>query len=107
MANHSSRQDKEDMQELLHAYHNLKMGRNHAFMEEEDFERIIDYFDEKDDLPAAQEAAENGIEQFPYSSMLLIKKADLQIAARQYAESLETLEKAQVFDSTDINLFIL
>lgn len=107
MANHSSRQDKEDMQELLHAYHNLKMGRSHAFMEEEDFERIIDYFDEKDDLPAAQEAAENGIEQFPYSSMLLIKKADLQIAARQYAESLETLEKAELFDATDINLFIL
>jgi len=95
------------MQELLRTYNNLKMGRGHSFMEEDDFELIIDYFDEKDDVQAALEAAENGIQQFPYSSMLLLKKADLQIVAKLYGESLETLDKASVFDTTDINLYIL
>lgn len=107
MANHSSRQDREQIQELLRKYNNLKMGRSHSFMEEDDFEMIIDYFDEKDDLHAALQAAENGIQQFPYSSMLLLKKADLQIVAKSYAESLATLEKAAIFDATNINLYIL
>jgi hypothetical protein len=37
----------------------------------------------------------------------MIKKADLLIARRKYAQSLELLEKAELFDSTDINLYIL
>ena len=40
MANFSSRQDREDMQQLLRAYRNLKNGRNTSFIEEEDFERL-------------------------------------------------------------------
>ena len=30
-----------------------------TFIEEEDFERIIDYFDEKDDLVSAMDAAQS------------------------------------------------
>ncbi|MEO7312356.1 MAG: tetratricopeptide repeat protein [Chitinophagaceae bacterium] len=107
MSNFSSRQDREEMHELLRAYNNLKMGRNPSFIQEEDFERIIDYYDDKEDLPAAVEAAENAIQQYPYSSALLLKKADLQIAGRKYADALETLNKAELLDSNDINLYIL
>ena len=107
MSNFSSRHEREEMHELLRAYNNLRMGRSHSFIEEESFERIIDYFDDKEDLPAAIEAAENGIQQYPYSSALLLKKADLQIASRKYSDALETLASAEVFDSTNITLYIL
>ena len=53
------------------------------------------------------EAAEMAVEQYPYSSMLLIKKADILFANRQYKEALEILEQAALFDSSDINLYIL
>lgn len=95
------------MRELLHQYENLRTGRQHTFLEEEAFERIIDHYDEKDQLPKAMEAAEIGIEQFPFSSVLLIKLADLLLASRKYSDALEILEKAELFDSSDINLFIL
>ena len=107
MSNFSSRDDREEMQALLRAYHGVRSGRNHAFIEEEDFEKIIDYFDEKEDMNAAVEAAEIGIEQFPYSPQLLLKKADLLIATRKYLEALDLLNKAELFDSTDIDLYIL
>jgi len=100
-------EDKEEMKELLVQYDNLKLGKQHSFLEEEAFERIIDHFDEKDQLSKAMEAAEIGIEQFPFSSMLMIKLADLMLAARKYNEALEILEKAELFDSNDINLYIL
>ncbi|MCY7421322.1 MAG: tetratricopeptide repeat protein [Chitinophagaceae bacterium] len=107
MSENFYREDKDELRELLNQYDNLKSGRQHTFLEEEAFERIIDHFDEKDQLPKALEAAEIGIEQFPFSSVLLIKMADLLLASRKYSDALEILEKAELFDSNDINLFIL
>ncbi len=107
MGENSYREDREEMRELLRQYENLRTGRQHDFLEEEAFERIIDYFDEKDDLQKAMEAADIGIEQFPFSSVLMIKKADLLLAGRKYLEALQILERAELFDSNDINLFIL
>ena len=95
------------MRELLKQYQDLKSGRHHSFLEEEAFERIIDYFDDTEDLTQAIEAVELGIEQYPYSSALLVKKADLMIATRRYHEALTILEQVELLDSSDINLYIL
>jgi len=101
------RQDKEGMKELLDQYNNMKEGQGYAFIEEEAFEQLVDYFDESDDLSSALEAAEYGIQQYPYSSILKIKKADLLIAKKFYREALDILEKAELLDRGDINLYIL
>jgi len=101
------REDREELRELLQQYTNLRNGKSHSFLEEEAFEKIIDHFDDEDDLAQALEAAETGLEYFPYSSQLLIKKADLLIATRRYKDALTVLEQASLFDSTDINLYIL
>jgi len=107
MSKYPYRQDREELKELLQQYTNLKTGKSHSFIDEDSFEKIIDYFDEKDELQKAIEAAEYAIEQYPYSSSLLLKKADLLIAAKKYKEALFYLEKAELFDSSDINLYIL
>lgn len=101
------RQDKDDIRELLASYQNLRQGKSHSYLEEDAFERIIDYFDDAEELTQAMEAVSLAIEQFPYSAMLLFKKADLLIATRKYHEALRTLDQAAVLDSRDINLYIL
>jgi len=101
------REDRELIQELLKQFENLKTGRSHSFIEEDAFEKIIDYYQEKEDLIRAMEAAEIASEQFPYSAMLLIKKADILLANRRYQEALVTLDQASLLDSGDINLYIL
>jgi len=101
------RQNREEMKELLSQYNNFKNGRKFNFIEEDSFERIIDYFDENDDLASAVEAVNYAVQQFPYSSSLHIKKADLLIATRRYREALALLDKAELLDSNDINLYIL
>jgi len=107
MRDNPYRQDNEEIRELVKQFQNLKAGRSHSFLDEEAFEKIIDYFDDVEDLQQALEAAELGIEQYPYSSLLLIKKADLLIATRRYHEALEILGHAELLDSNDINLYIL
>lgn len=66
-------EDREELKEILRHYHNLKNGRQHPFIEEDDFERIIDYFDDHDSLSEAIEAAEIGMQQFPSSAPLMVK----------------------------------
>jgi tetratricopeptide (TPR) repeat protein len=107
MSKYPYRQDREELRELLLQYDNLKSGRSHSFIEEESFEKIIDYFDEKDEIAKALEAAEYGIQLYSYSSTLLIKKCDLLIASKKYKEALYFLDQAELLDSGDINLYIL
>ena len=99
--------DKETIKELLHLFENLKNGAGGVFLEEEAFEKIIDYFDDQEESLKAMEAAELGIEYFPFSSSLLFKKADLLLASRKYNEALAILEKAELLDANDLNLYIL
>jgi tetratricopeptide (TPR) repeat protein len=101
------REDRERINELLKQYENLKNGRQHSFIEEDSFEKIIDYYQEKEELQKAMEAVSLGCEQYPYSSILLIKKADILLANRRYMDALEILEKAALLDSNDLNLYIL
>lgn len=105
--NNPYREDREQIRELIKQYENLKNGRQHSFIDEESFEKIITYFQEKEDLARAMEAAEMAAEQYPFSAQLLIKKADILLANRRYREALDILEKAELFDAADINLYIL
>ena len=107
MSKYPYRQDKDELKALLQQFDNLKTGKNNSFIEEDSFERIIDHFDENEQLTLALEAAEYGIEQYPYSAMLLLKKADILIALRRYKEALFILDQAELLDSKDTNLYIL
>ncbi len=107
MSSYNYRQNREEIEELLHQYENLKSGKPHNFFEEEAFEKIIDYYDDKEDLANALEVTGFAVERYPYSSAMLLKRADLLIATKKYKESLQCLQQAEVLDSTDITLYIL
>ena len=107
MRDNSFGEDKDEIRELIRQFQNLRSGRGNSFLEEDAFEKIVDYFDDIEDMSQALEAVEMGIEQYPYSAMLNIKKADLLIATRRYHDALEVLNHAELLDSNDINLYIL
>jgi len=107
MHEHSFSRNANEIEELLKQYEDLKNGSRKAFLEEEAFELIINYYDEKDDFAKALEIAETSLEYFPYSATLLIKKADLLIAMHQYKDALGILEQAQFYDAHDIDIYIL
>jgi tetratricopeptide (TPR) repeat protein len=107
MSNYSNRREREEMQELLKVYHGLRSGRHQTFLEEEDFERLIDHFDDKDELKQALEAAESGLTQFPFSSVLMLKKADLLLCCKQYQDALDLIEQAEPFCPNDPTILVL
>jgi tetratricopeptide (TPR) repeat protein len=101
------RKNDSELQELLKRFENLKKGRSQSYIDEESFEKLIDYFDEREDIGSALEAAEKGAEQYPFSSTMIIRKADLLIATHKYREALTLLDHAAMLDSSDINVYIL
>lgn len=104
---HDPAPDRDSINELLKLYNNLRNGYGGIFLEEEAFEKIIDHYDDQEELSKALEVAETAIDYFPFSGPLLLKKADILLATRKYREALEVLEKAELLDSRDINLYIL
>ena len=96
-----------DIQELILRYQNLKQGRANAYIEEDDFERLIAHYDEQDEIGEAIQAANLALDQYPFSALLMIKKADLLLATRKYKEALVLLDTAALYDHKDMNLFIL
>lgn len=99
--------ENEELKDLLTQYNNFKSGRKFNFLEEDSFILLIDYFDERDQVLQAIEAVDYAIEQFPFSGTLLWKKADLIMTQKRYDEALILLEKAEVYDAKDVNVYIL
>ncbi len=100
-------QGKEEIKQLLLDYNNLKKARQHKFIDEDSFISLIDYFDEIDNLTEALTASEIGLNQFPYCSELMFRKADLLISSKKYDEALLLLDNAAIYDSNNISLYIL
>lgn len=107
MRNENYRQEREELKELLTQYENLKEGRQNSFIEEEGFERLIEYFDEKEAFEEGLEVCDYAINQYPYSASLLLLKANLLILTKKYRDALDLLEHAEQLDSTDSTLYIL
>jgi tetratricopeptide (TPR) repeat protein len=107
MSIYPNQEEDDEIKDLIAQYEQLRTGQSHAFLDEEAFERIIDYYDDGDHLTLALEASDFAIAQFPYSAGLLIKKADLLIATKHYRQALGFLKQAEIFDANDINLYIL
>ena len=101
------RQDREELKALLQQYENLKAGLPNSFIEEDGFERIVEYFEEKEQFTVVLEVCEYAISQYPYSASLLFVKANALIVLRKYDQALEALEQAELLDSNDTTLYIL
>ena len=99
--------EREDINELLAQFENLRKGRAASYIDEDAFERIIEHFESEENFVKAKMAVDIAIEQYPYSGTLLVKKADLLLTQRSYEEALALLEQAFILDSSNIDIYIL
>ncbi len=95
-----------DLENLIRRYEDIREGRAQDFLDEDSFAQIIDYYDDQEDLGSAIEAAEMGMQWFPFSADLQVKKAALLNATGQYERALSLLENADILNPADMNLYI-
>lgn len=100
-------EDDVNVLELVQQYEQSLANNHTPFFDQDDFECIIEYYEEHNKFDNALEVTEKSLLQYPYSSILLLKKAQLFFELKQIDASLEILDKAEIFDSTELGIYLL
>ncbi|MFN8284972.1 MAG: CDC27 family protein [Chitinophagales bacterium] len=100
-------EDEVNVLELVQQYEQSLKTNYTPFFEQDDFETIIEYYEERNQFDSAFDVAEKSLLQYPYSSILLLKKAQILFELKQIDASLEILDKAAIFDSTELGIYLL
>ena len=101
------REEQQFLGEWLNSYEKLRSGAENVFLEEDVFLTIIEYFDELDKVKKAMEAVDIALQYYPYSTPLMVKKADYLIVYKHLDEAMAVLDQATIYDNQDVNIYIL
>src|SRR6185436_10439911 len=71
------------------------------------FEYIVNHYEAIEQWKKAFQVLDYALEQYPYSSLFMVKKAGLLIYYRKYKLALELLDQAETLDPGDISVQIL
>lgn len=92
---------------LIERYEGMQGDEQVLFFEEEEFEWIVEYYETRNELSKALDAVDHAIRQYPFSEGFLIKKAELFFESKDPKKALDFLDKAEVLDSGDIEIYLL
>lgn len=95
------------LESLLVKYENLKNGQSIAFLEEEEFEIIIEHFFQENLESEASDACNLALEYFPNSVGINIFKAELLFHSQKLRQALATLDAIESLDPTNLDIVML
>lgn len=104
---HEHEDENINIPELVDKYEKAVNEEQAAFFEQDDFEAIILYYLEKGRIEEAFSVSEKSLQQYPYSSILLIKKAQIYFELKQLDKALELLDVAEIYESSEIGIYLL
>lgn len=99
--------DLEPIEELIMRYQNLKNGIYVESLEEEAFERVIEYYFNKNNDSEALNACDIGIQYYPLSTSILLIKAEILTQNQKYGQALKTLDVIDLYDKSNIYTVLL
>jgi tetratricopeptide (TPR) repeat protein len=100
-------EDQINILELVEKYEQATKGASIPFFEQEDYEVLVEYYQAKGQLDYAMDVAEKSLIQYPYSAVLLLKKAQILFDLKQLFPALELLDVAAIYDSSEIGIPLL
>jgi tetratricopeptide (TPR) repeat protein len=99
-------QSFDQVQELVNDYESALKNDRPPLLGQDSFEQIIDYYEDLHESKKALEAVELALEQFPFSGIFYIRKAQLFIDMRRFDEAEALLDKAAIFDKDETSLHL-
>jgi tetratricopeptide (TPR) repeat protein len=92
---------------LLHRYEQVKKGEYPGMLEEEDFERIIEYFSQNSSEEQALLACDIARTYYPFSTSVLLLKAEILTQAQKYGQALKALDELEQYDQNNLDAVLL
>jgi tetratricopeptide (TPR) repeat protein len=96
-----------DIESLKAAFQKLMKGQSHRALHEDDFEALIDYFEVEGDQQNWKLACELSTDIYPFSSALLLRKAEWYLEQKQVSLALAIVQKVQTTSPGDLDCLLL
>lgn len=97
----------EHINDIVEKYEDSVRNNASLFLDPESFEILADFYELRGEFPTAVAVIDQALEQHPFSSLLLIKKAQIQFETKKCDEALATLDKAEIIDSSESGIYLL
>ncbi len=95
------------LEDLLQKYEKLKKGVTSSLLDEEDFERIIEHYLQNSNEEQAMLACDIGQTYYPFSSSLLLLKAEVLTQYQKFGQALKLLDEIEQLDQQNIDAVLL
>lgn len=95
------------LEETLARYEQVKNGEASYILDEEEFERVIEYYFQLSNEEQAMIACEIAGTYYPFSSSILLLKAEILTQAQKYGQALKVLDELEQYDATNLDAVLL
>lgn len=107
MFDNEDHNDYKDIELLKEEFNKMKQGQSHMALHEDDFEALIDHFEIFGDRDNWRIACEMSTDIFPYSSILLIRKAEWLLSQKKTGQALAIVERIKNITPGDLDSLLL
>ena len=95
------------LDETLRKYEEVKAGESVSILDEEEFERVIEYYFQNSNEEQALLACDIARTYYPFSGSILLLKAEILTQSQKYGQALKALEEMEQYDNNNLDAVLL
>src|SRR3954468_4689309 len=95
------------LEDTLQRYEQVKKGESASILDEEEFERVIEYYFQNSNEEQALLACDIARTYYPFSGSILLLKAEILTQAQKYGQALKALDEMEQYDNTNLDGVLL
>lgn len=95
------------LEELLKRYEDVKNGVATGIMDEEEFERVIEYYFQNSNEEQALLACDIARTYYPFSASILLLRAEILTQAQKFGQALKILDEMEQLDQNNLDAVLL
>lgn len=96
-----------EIEAIIKKYRNLNRGLSDSYLDSEQFELLVQYYEEEENYKKALQCANDGLSQYPGHSGLLLDKSNVLLLLHRYEEALAVLDQITEEREFNSNLILL
>jgi tetratricopeptide (TPR) repeat protein len=95
------------LDETLERYELVKKGESTSILDEEEFERVIEYYFQNSNEEQALLACDIAKTYYPFSASIMLLKAEILTQAQKYGQALKVLDEMEQYDNNNLDAVLL
>ncbi len=99
--------DHASMEDLLRRYEAVKRGEGSSPLDEEEFERVVEYYFQNSNEEQALLACDIARTYYPFSGTVLLLRAEILTQAQKYGQALKALDEMEQYDAHNLDAVLL